>query len=453
VGAASLLDKQIERVDALEASYNDVKRKIVGIEAAHATGDEMYGEFMDRFETSLKNLTATVNGIKADLDGYKNAMMAEQYQLSTRVRNLESGVTEMRSSSLMMVTAKPQKESPIPPKVLPPNGAYKPPVEASALQGQLDELKSAHLGFQQAIDDLRNFRDGTNMGLRALDTRMNNISTEHVCRQIIGQLQLVYPNLAHAESQLLQFKSRIDNIEVTLKNQNESIGFLTVGAQEQTDHFLQYKTFIKGLIDNSQSEYSTRLRAWEANAKEEMSKLYGQNTGIRQELTDQIVATSKESNNQIEIASTALHQKIDLVYEDLHKQIATSQDLQKQIETSSKDLQKQIEYIESIIIFDEGDGKEETMKERMNVLAQNYGGLLGDVDALDDQIRRLKRANAARSSGPRAGSAGSVATGAEQTGDKRSTPTSPSSVCASDRRPPKRKKNGAALGAFLSDNE
>lgn len=427
-----------QRIDEFENSINAI---ITEMKESQNASDIAYGAVIQAFKENVTKLEAKVADLIKDVESLEsNQSVASVEQLQKSVRDLRSAFSKPGEAikvspgdgsglDLMALQAQQRAMSEELRQMLRRVGSlesdfvHMKPVKAVSTNG-LENATSASstqngvsrpsFGLGPAIDGLRNqiseihtrlvetkqFETGINMGMRNLDTRMNNIYTEHLCKQILGQLQTVYPNLGRVESHLADLKAHMGLLESTCQNHTESIGY----------------------IKDSQDAMQGWQQTWENKYPKEIANLSTAMDGVRDSIS---ILQSPDG------ASRKLAESDGQDLASLKKEMAERIDsLSEETEASSKHLQRQIEGIEHLIEFDY-DGKVESVKEVINVLIENYGKMMGEFDALDSQVQALKKETASNrtpsSSRPDSPAHASSALSREiQFGNKRSAPSSPS---------------------------
>lgn len=394
-----------ESVSQMEAKVADLIKDVESLESSQSVAS------IEQLQKSVRDLRSAFassksgeavklspgDGTRVDLmalQAQQRAMSEEQRQMLRRVGSLESDFVHMKPVKAIVSTNGLENVASAPPTQ---NGVSRP---SFGLGPALDELRNQISEIQTRLVETKQFEAGINMGIRNLDTRMNNIYTEHLCKQILGQLQTVYPNLGRVESLLADLKARMGLVESTYHNHTESIGY----------------------IKDSQDAIQGWQQAWENKYPKEIADLSTAMDGVR----DAISALQS-----LDGASRKLAESDGQDLASLKKEMAERIDsLSEETEASSKHLQKQIEGIEHLIEFDD-DGKVESVKEVIHVLTENYGKMMGEFDALDSQVQALKKEVASNrtpsSSRPDSPALASSTLFREfQSGNKRSAPSSPS---------------------------
>lgn len=405
-------NQSVPSVEQLQKSVRDLRSAFAGLKSNEATNST--------------SEDGTRDGLRANIEalqGQQSTMSNEQRQLLRRIGSLESDFVGLNPVRALISTNGSENAASTSPTGSLQNGVPNPTFDWGPV---LDSLKGQVAEIHSRLAETKQFEAGVNMGIRNLDTRMNNIYTDHLCKQILGQLQTVYPNLARAEGQLADLKARMGVIDGILHDHTSSIGYMKEGQDA-----------VHGRLQTWENQYATEIANLSAAIDDIRATIY-----ILQSKDD---STKKPtaSNEQDTILKKELTERID----------SLSEASKKQIEAACKRLEKQIEGIEHLIEFDE-DGKVQSVKEVIHVLTENYGKMMGEFDALDYQVQELKK-EAASSRGARASSSGSAAPvyRTKESGNKRAAPSSPSTSA----QPPgqqqanKRRRNG--LGPFLSDNE
>lgn len=117
---------------------------------------------------------------------------------------------------------------------------------------QVKDMDARLVAWRQ---DFSNSLEHVNMGIRSLDHRYSNISTEPMCRQILGQVDNIYPHLRETNTQLgsfaitqLDIVRRLGNLEGKINEVKD--GNLPLETIKQIDAL---KIEIKSISDNSRS--------------------------------------------------------------------------------------------------------------------------------------------------------------------------------------------------------
>ncbi|KFY54798.1 hypothetical protein V497_07456 [Pseudogymnoascus sp. VKM F-4516 (FW-969)] len=393
----------VPSVENLQRSIGDLKSAFAALKSAEATKSTA-GD-------------GNGNGLKANIEALQTQQGAtshEQLQLSRRIGALEFDVAKLKAAGALISNNGTENAASAPPTASLQNGTSK---QAYDWGPALGDLRKQVADISAKLAESKQFEAGINMGIRSLDTRMNNIYTDTLCKQMVGQLQAVYPNLARAESQLADVKARMGVAEGIQHDHNKSIGYIQEaldaiqGRQQRID--LQMTTFTEG-VRKSIAGLQTQADGSKAAGSNE------DDAAFRKEMTERIESLSETFKQEIEAAS--------------------------------KRLQSQIEGIEHMIEFDE-DGKVQSVKEVIHILTENYGTMMGEFDALDYQVQALKTEAASNRGDSASRTDSPLVSRAKLAGNKRSAPPSPStsSHVSDQQQASKRRRNG--LGAFLSDDE
>lgn len=435
-----------QQIHALKISMNAI---IAEIRESQDASDIAHGAVIQGLSENVLKMEARVaelmNGAEA-LQAQQRATSDEQRQLLRRVGSLESDFVHMKPVRAVAPLNGSENAASASPTGSLQNGVHAPGIDWGPA---LNALSSEVADINRRLAETKQFEAGINMGIRNLDTRMNNIYTDHLCKQIIGQLQMVYPNLVRVESQLADLKARMGVVEGMNQNNTVSIGYI------KDDH-----DAIRDKQQALENDYTKAIAS--------LSTAIDAVLGTVSILQSQVDASKRPagSNEQDASLKEEITQRID----------SLSKDLKEQVEAASKRLQRQIENIEHLIEFDE-DGKVQSVKEAIHVLTENYGKMMGEFDALDYQVQKLK----AEASSSREGSAANLpqvgkvqetapsASGSravptalasptsfksKQSGNKRSAPSSPStgSQVSGQQHTSKRRRDGGH-GAFICSDE
>ncbi|KFY34944.1 hypothetical protein V494_06345 [Pseudogymnoascus sp. VKM F-4513 (FW-928)] len=438
-----------QRIDAFENTVNtnitEIKESQDASDIAHGAVIQGLNENISKVESMVSELAKNIEALQAQ----QRATSDDQRQLLRRVGSLESDFVHMKPVKTVMPSngngnGAESSASASPTGSL-QNGVPKSTYDWGPV---LNTLRSEVADINRRLAETKQFEAGINMGIRNLDTRMNNIFTDNVCKQMIGQLQAIYPNVARVEGHLADLKSRMGLVESIFQDHTASIGYIKdaqdsiQGRQQAGDD--KFRTEIANLstaIDSIRASIST-IQSQE-NASQKPSLSNEQDTSLKVEMTE----------------------RIDLL----------SESFKKQIEAASKRLEAQIEGIEHLIEFDD-DGKVQSVKEVIHVLTENYGKMMGEFDALEHQVRQLKTgASSRRVSAVNSPAISRMQDGAQspskaadspaltstapfrikQPGSKRSAPPSPSTTASAQvhgqQQTKKRKGNG--FGAFISEDD
>ncbi|OBT80191.1 hypothetical protein VF21_00631 [Pseudogymnoascus sp. 05NY08] len=403
-----------QQINALKNSLNAIMTEIResqdASDIAHGAVLQGLGEKVSKIEVGVAELIKNMEALQSQ----QRATSDEQRQLLRRVGSLESDFVHMKPVRAVA----PQNAASASPTGSLQNGVHAPAIDWGPA---LNSLSNEVADINRRLAETKQFEAGINMGIRNLDTRMNNIYTDHLCKQIIGQLQTVYPNLVRVESQLADLKTRMGVVESTNQNNTVSIGYIK--DSQDAIHNRQQA---------SENTYTTTV--------EKLSTAIDSINGSISILHSQGGGSKMPAGNNEQDAS---------LKEEITKRIdSLSKDFKGEIEAASKRLQRQIEDIEHLIEFDE-DGKVQSVKEVIHVLTENYGKMMGEFDALDYQVQRLKaeagpsreastanlpQAGKVQETAPSTSDSRAVPTAlaspallrAEQSGNKRSAPSSPS---------------------------
>ncbi|KFZ08908.1 hypothetical protein V502_09066 [Pseudogymnoascus sp. VKM F-4520 (FW-2644)] len=402
-------NQSVASVEQLQRSVRDLRSAFASLKSDEATRSTTGG---------VNRLIANIETLEAQ----QRTMSDEHRHLLRRIGSLEADFVSLNPVRALI---SPENAASTSPTGSLQNGVSKatldwPPI-LDALRNQVSEIHSK-------LAETKKFEAGVNMGIRSLDTRMNNIYTDHLCKQIIGQLQTVYPNLARVESHLADFKARIGHLESTFHNHTESIGY----------------------IKDGQDAIQGRQKTWESKTATAIATLSAAIEKARASISD----LQRKDDISENPAGTNGQDDTSLKKEVAERIDSLSISLKEQIDAASKHLQEQIEGIEHLIEFDE-DGKVESVKEVIHVLTENYGKLMGEFDALEVQVQRLKTeaasnraASASRSDS--AALASGMPSRAKQSGNKRSAPSSPST---GPQVPSQQQANKRRRGPFIEDSE
>lgn len=357
------IQKLDEEVRSLKADSAVLKTANAGLTASHEQGDKIYGTLIDSLKTGLENLSDVVIEMKADIKTHQNSVgddmarvslrLDEQGQLPKIVDGIKAEIIDLRASQ-----TKPdhglQNKLATSPQISLQKELSKTDMGAYVAQHIIKGLTSSQDALQQSMKELKIAQDGTDQGLRNLDSRMNNINTEHLARQIIGQLQYAYPNLHMAEALFLECKENLASLETKLGAHGQSIRSAEEDAHKQNAQAQLDKENLLLQIGRVHSEVKSKL---EANVKQQELDTSSHTETLKSELTE-------------------------LVH------------------TSTKTLQDEIDSINGIIMFDDGTNIE-TAKERINILLEKYGLLFGHVDDLERQVKEINGARFAAASDSR----------------------------------------------------
>ncbi|KFY78880.1 hypothetical protein V499_02033 [Pseudogymnoascus sp. VKM F-103] len=477
---ASLVTQQIN------ALKNYMSESIVEIKASQDASDGAHGSLIQGLLGNVSTMEARVaglmNGVEA-LHAQQKATFDELRQLLRRVGSLESDFVHMKPVKAVAPLNGSENAASASPTGFLQNGVHAPGIDWGPA---LNSLSSEVADINRRLAETKQFEAGINMGIRNLDTRMNNIFTDHLSKQILGQLQTVYPNLVQVETLVRDLNTRMGLVEGTFHNHTESIGY----------------------IKDSQDAVQGRLRTWESNYTTAIANLSTavdsvrdsvhilQSPGVgfrtpggsneqdaiqgRQQAGDNnyttTIANLSAAVDSIKGSVSILQSQADgskayLKEEMTVRMDSLFKDLKEHIEAVSKRLQRQIEDIEHLIEFDE-DGKVQSVKEAIHVLTENYGKMMGEFDALDYQVQKLKAESASSregsavnqpqvgkvqetvpsASGPRAVSTALPSPASlisRQSGNKRSAPSSPSARSQVSGQKQTSKRRREAQGPFV----
>ncbi|OBT83717.1 hypothetical protein VE02_06826 [Pseudogymnoascus sp. 03VT05] len=414
----SITSPVTQQINALKNSLNaiitEIRESQDASDIAHGAVLQGLGEKVSKIEVGVAELIKNMEALQSQ----QRATSDEQRQLLRRVGSLESDFVHMKPVRAVAPLNGLENAASASPTGSLQNGVHAPAIDWGPA---LNSLSNEVADINRRLAETKQFEAGINMGIRNLDTRMNNIYTDHLCKQIIGQLQTVYPNLVRVESQLADLKARMGVVESTNQNNTVSIGYIK--DSQDAIHNRQQA---------SENTYTTTV--------EKLSTAIDSINGSISILHSQGGGSKMPAGNNEQDAS---------LKEEITKRIdSLSKDFKEEIEAASKRLQRQIEDIEHLIEFDE-DGKVQSVKEVIHVLTENYGKMMGEFDALDYQVQRLKaeagpRREASAANLPQVGKAQETAPStsdsravptalaspallrAEQSGNKRSAPSSPS---------------------------
>lgn len=433
-----------EQINAFKDSMDAI---ITEIKASQDASDEAHGAVIQGLDQNVAKIEARVAELIKnieELQAQQRLASNEQRQLLRRIGSLESDFVHMKPVKAVTPTKGPQNEASVSSTDSLQNGAPKSTFEWGT---GLDAIGNEVSDINRRLAEIKQFEAGINMGIRNLDTRMNNIYTDQLCKQMLGQLHTVYPNLSRVESQLADLKARMGLVESTLQNHTASIGYIKEGQDEfQKRQETREKEYATEIAELSAAIDSVKTSILGLQAREDGSK------------------DPAGSDKQLPILKKEMTEQVN----------SLSEAFKQQIEAVSKRFEAQIEGIEHLIEFDE-DGKVQSVKEVINVLIENYGKMMGEFDALDFQVQGLKRnaasnrvASAAnlpqvgkaqetvRSPSTSRSPASPVLNSAavfrtKQSGNKRSAPSSPSTA---PRVPSERLQNKRVRhGPFIEDED
>jgi hypothetical protein len=437
-----------QQIHALKISMNAI---IAEIRESQDASDIAHGAVIQGLSENVLKMEARVaelmNGAET-LQAQQRATSDEQRQVLRRVGSLESDFVHMKPvRAVAPLNGSENVASSASPTGSLQNGFHAPGIDWGPA---LNALSSEVADINRRLAETKQFEAGINMGIRNLDTRMNNIYTDHLCKQIIGQLQTVYPNLVRVESQLADLKARMGVVEGMNQNNTVSIGYI------KDDH-----DAIRDKQQALENDYTKAIAS--------LSTAIDAVLGTVSILQSQVDSSKRPpgSNEQDASLKEEITQRID----------SLSKDFKEQVEAASKRLQRQIENIEHLIEFDE-DGKVQSVKEAIHVLTENYGKMMGEFDALDYQVQKLKTEASSSREGsavnlpqvskiqetaPSTSDSRVVPTAlasptsfkSKQSGNKRSAPSSPStsSQVTSQQHTSKRRRDGGHGGFLLSDTD
>ncbi|KFY22664.1 hypothetical protein V493_06417 [Pseudogymnoascus sp. VKM F-4281 (FW-2241)] len=414
-----------QQINALENSMNSIITAQDASDIAHGAVMQSHDENISKIEAGVAELVKNMEALQAQ----QNVTSDQQRELLRRVGSLESDFVNMKPVKAIISTDGQEKAASTSPAGHLQNGFSKPGHDWDPI---ILALRNQVADIYAKLAETKQFEAGINMGIRNLDTRMNNIYTDHLCMQIIGQLQTVYPNLGRVESHLAELKGRIGRLDGISQNNTESIGYIKEGQDA---------------IQGRQQTYETKYATAIADLSIAIDRIEGSISSLQpQEDGSKAPASTSEQDGIIKKEFT---ERI----ESLSKSFKT------QFEEFSKHLEAQMEGIEHLIVFDEDeDGKVQSVKEVIHVLTENYGKMMGEFDALNIQVQRLK-AEVASSRGTGASDTPrplpiALASPAQfrpnQSGSKRNAASPPST---GSKAPSQQETNKRRRGPFLDDDE
>ncbi|ELR08816.1 hypothetical protein VC83_00747 [Pseudogymnoascus destructans] len=476
----SLITQQINALkNSMNAIITEIRESQDASDIAHGAVIQGLNENVSKMEAGVAKLIKNIETLQSQ----QRATSDEQRQVLRRVGSLESDFVHMKPVRAVAPLNGSENSASASPTGSLQNGVHAPAIDWGPA---LNSLRSEVADINRRLAESKQFEAGINMGIRNLDTRMNNIYTDHLCKQILGQLQTVYPNLAQVEAPIAELKARMALVEGTFHNHTESIGYIK-DAQDAIQGRLRtwknnYTTAITNLsaaVDSVRSSISILQSQADGSKKpagsNEQDAIQGRQQAWENNYTTTIANLSAAVDSvrgSISILqSQADGSKASLKEEMTGRIDSLSKDLKEQIEAASKRLQRQIEDIEHLIEFDE-DGKVQSVKEVIHVLTENYGKMMGEFDALDYQVQRLKSESASSREGsavnqPQVGKVQETAPPASdpravptalaspasfrsrQSGNKRSAPSSPSASSQASSQQQTRKRRREAQGPFL----
>jgi chromosome segregation ATPase len=266
--------------------------------------------------------------------------------------------------------------------------------------------------IQMSIAQIKSIKsriEGTEIALSGLNARMNNIHTEHLGRQIIGQLASAYPNLPTVDDSLTQL------------------------ADWQTRHEPIISQCVQRLNDLFQTCESMGKLGQDSSTITKLQNLENVVEGLKASVESSV----KKLEGQVESIEHLVGSEGNTVQEEF-------QGLKASVETSVKELEDQVQSIEHLIEYDDN----ETMKEKIKhiftfiklfqqefaTMTERYKKVMAWIDSHHDSISSIA-------------SSTSRSVSAQSLGKKRTASSSPSvsgsggpAVNGSGRPPKKRKE-------------
>jgi len=281
--------------------------------------------------------------------------------------------------------------------------------------------------IQMSIAQLKSRIEGTDVALSSLNARMNNIHTEHLGRQIIGQLASAYPNLPAVDGLLTQLADWQTRYEPIISQ-----------CVQQLNHSFQTCERMSNLGQDN----LTKLQALEkvveglkGSVETSVKKLQDQVESIERLVGFDGNETMTEVVKQCRSATAAVQEEF--------------QGLKASVETSVKELEGQVESIEHLIEYDDNETVKEKIKhiftfirlfeQEFATMTERYKKVMAWINSHHDLISSVASPTAR-------------AVSAQSLSKKRTASSSPSAsgsggpaVNGSGRLPKKRKE----IGGFL----
>jgi hypothetical protein len=229
-GDGGSLDTRICAIECLPAStisplaipntsLSSMRDEINGLRDGQEAADNLTGELIE----GITNRTSALE--KAILEFEKDITPRIEF-VSVTIDALKHTTQELEMSYNRLVAADAERTRD----------------ETTGSENAVSTLQIKELGSNLVLlrHDVFNQLERVNMVVRSLDHRYNNLSTEPMCRKILGQLENLYPNLRETNTQLRDFAivqqdlaRRIVDLEGKFNGMKNSS--LSVPASEQTE--------------------------------------------------------------------------------------------------------------------------------------------------------------------------------------------------------------------------
>lgn len=218
-----------------------VIEKLENEQKALSESQDAVGEELDRFAKEAKGVQDAQNEVKKEVHSLKTALEAHNLAQNQHREQIDKDILDLRRDAHTIQQGVIERIE---------NATQQSPTAlhlTSTLDTRLAGLEGKFSVFQQNFDDsfsalstslaglqqnhstsfgnlhlLSNSVEGLKVGQSNLDARMNNISTESLARQMLGQLESVYPNLRNVEQNLTSFtttttRQATHNLEVDVR--------------------------------------------------------------------------------------------------------------------------------------------------------------------------------------------------------------------------------------------
>lgn len=216
-----------------------MRNELARLKAAQSAGDEEFGAIIDALSQQANKLETDFGAFRDSYALERSSMQSSVYNVAPHIPKLEAALDTLRIE-LQMLKTKPaasaveNRQSPML-QSFATNGETVP-----ILAQQVDQKVSGIKDEITALydDDIQTLK----MGVRSLDARFSSLTTEHMARHILSQLQVFYPHAANMETALHELREsvsiqagQINSAETRLEALNQQVTELTTRVNENEE--------------------------------------------------------------------------------------------------------------------------------------------------------------------------------------------------------------------------
>lgn len=189
------LDDTLKSTQAIELVTKSHRQAIEAAKAAQEQGDNLFGDMLDGLTKRCETNEVSVQHLRAAHGGENDAIKSRMHALEATTESIKTYMRDFKINHTPTVAINTR-----PAPVADVSGYT---AMASKLHSLDQQLEAKMMTLKQTLmSDFRDETDSLQMGVRSLDARFNNLSTEYLAKHILGHMQGFYPHVAKLEATL-----------------------------------------------------------------------------------------------------------------------------------------------------------------------------------------------------------------------------------------------------------